>query len=53
MRSATIEEAQLTIGNGEVNNDGVPLISVIADGTWSKRSYKSNNNKKKIRMQFP
>jgi len=44
MTSAAKEEAELAIKEGEVNDDGVPLISVIADGAWSKRSYRSNYN---------
>lgn len=44
MSSAAKEEAELAIKDGEVNDDGVPLISVIADGAWSKRSYRSNYN---------
>ncbi|KAL4101104.1 hypothetical protein QTP88_021124 [Uroleucon formosanum] len=38
------EEARLAIENGEVNNNGVLLITVVADGAWSKRSYKHNYN---------
>lgn len=44
MSCAAKEEAELAIKNGEVNEDGVPLITVIADGAWSKRSYKINYN---------
>lgn len=44
MSSAAKEEAELAIKDGEVNDDGIPLISVIADGAWSKRSYRSNYN---------
>lgn len=43
MSSAAREEAELAIEEGEVNDDGVPLISVIADGAWSKRSYRNYN----------
>lgn len=38
------EEAKMAIERGDVNKDGVPLITVVADGAWSKRSYKSNYN---------
>lgn len=38
------EEARLAIENGEVNSNGIPLITVVADGAWSKRSYKHNYN---------
>lgn len=44
MSSAAKKEAELAIKEGEVNDDGVALISVIADGAWSKRSYRSNYN---------
>lgn len=37
------EEARLAIENGEVNSNGIPLITVVADGARSKRSYKHNN----------
>lgn len=38
------EEANMAIERGDVNKNGVPLITVVADGAWSKRSYKSNYN---------
>lgn len=38
------EEARLAVENGEVNVDGIPMITVVADGAWSKRSYKKNYN---------
>lgn len=38
------EEAKMAIERGDVNKNGVPLITVVADGAWSKRSYKSNYN---------
>lgn len=44
MSLAAEEETNLAIANGDVNEDGVPMITVIADGAWSKRSYKSNYN---------
>ncbi|XP_025424079.1 uncharacterized protein LOC112693296 [Sipha flava] len=44
MSLAAEEEAKLAVANGDVREDGVPMITVIADGTWSKRSYKSNYN---------
>ncbi|KAF0704309.1 YqaJ domain-containing protein, partial [Aphis craccivora] len=36
------EEARLAIENVEVNSNGIPLITIVADGAWSKRSYKHN-----------
>lgn len=33
------EEARLAREVGDVNEEGIPLVSVIADGAWCKRSY--------------
>jgi len=44
MSEAAKEEAEYARKNGLVDRDGVPLITVVADGCWSKRSYKSNYN---------
>lgn len=44
MEIAGKEEARLAIEDNNVNEYGIPLITVVADGTWSKRSYKSNYN---------
>lgn len=41
MIAAGQEEKRLAVLNGDVDNDGCPLISVVADGSWAKRSYKS------------
>ncbi|KAK5645076.1 hypothetical protein RI129_006376 [Pyrocoelia pectoralis] len=38
------EEAQLAIECGDVSATGIPIISVIVDGAWSKRSYRTNYN---------
>ncbi|KAF0705631.1 Uncharacterized protein FWK35_00033523, partial [Aphis craccivora] len=38
------EEAKLAIENGEVDYLGRPKIAVIADGAWSKRSYRTKYN---------
>jgi hypothetical protein len=38
------EEARLAVEENNVDENGIPLITVVADGTWSKRSYKSNYN---------
>lgn len=38
------EEARLAVENGDINCDGIPMITVVADGAWSKRSYKHNYN---------
>jgi len=44
MKKAGQEEAKIAIENGDVDEQGRLLITVIADGAWSKRSYKSNYN---------
>ncbi|XP_050679072.1 uncharacterized protein LOC126975299 [Leptidea sinapis] len=44
MSQAAEREKQFAISNGRVNKDGIPIIDVIADGCWSKRSYKKNYN---------
>lgn len=41
---AAKEEARLAIESGNINKDGIPMITVVADGAWSKRSYRSNYN---------
>lgn len=41
MKEAGIEEARIARERGEVDGEGCPLITVIADGAWSKRSYKN------------
>lgn len=44
MIAAGKEETAIAIKEGNVNENGVPIITVIADGAWSKRSYKSGYN---------
>lgn len=44
IEAAGKEESRLAIENGDVNDDGIPMITVVADGAWSKRSYKHNYN---------
>jgi len=44
MESAGLEEKRLAIENGDLDPKGRPKIAVIADGAWSKRSYKTNYN---------
>ncbi|KAK5648029.1 hypothetical protein RI129_002921 [Pyrocoelia pectoralis] len=44
MIDAEKEESQLAMECGDVNSEGTPLISVIVDGAWSKRSYRTNYN---------
>lgn len=42
MKQAGKEEAELAKASGEVDSDGCPVITVVADGSWAKRSYKSS-----------
>jgi len=44
MELAAREEAQLAIELGEVGLDGIPHISVVVDGRWCKRSYRTQYN---------
>lgn len=44
MIEAGKEEKRLAVENNEVDDDGVPQITVVADGSWAKRSYKTNYN---------
>jgi len=42
IRKAGEEEKQLAIAAGDVDaDDGIPFCTVVADGQWSKRSYKT------------
>lgn len=44
MKSAGEEERNLAIKRGDVDSDGIPYITVLLDGGWSKRSYGHNYN---------
>lgn len=44
MIKAGNEERKLAIDSGNVDKDGVPMCTVIADGQWSKRSYRTKYN---------
>lgn len=44
MKEGSEEEARIARENGEVDQDGIPQITVIADGAWCKRSYRSAYN---------
>jgi len=41
MKIAGLEEKRLALEAGDVDCDGTPMCPVIADGQWSKRSYKT------------
>lgn len=42
MKQANEIEKSLAIQKGDVDSEGVPLLTVIVDGTWAKRSYRNN-----------
>ena len=44
MAKAGDEERRIALENGNVDENGVPMCTVIADGQWSKRSYKTKFN---------
>lgn len=44
MNDAAKEEAELALKAGEVDVDGMQLITVVADGSWCKRSYRTMYN---------
>lgn len=39
MQETVEKEKEIAISKGEVDKNGVPLLTVIADGCWSHRSY--------------
>jgi len=41
MKRAGEEEKRIALECGDVDSDGIPMCTVIADGQWSKRSYKT------------
>ncbi|XP_050540727.1 uncharacterized protein LOC126905245 [Daktulosphaira vitifoliae] len=41
MKKAGDEERKLAFESGDVDIDGTPVITVVTDGQWSKRSYKT------------
>lgn len=41
MKIAGEEERKLAIENGDIDSDGIPMCTVVADGQWGKRSYKT------------
>lgn len=42
MECAALEEKNLAIQRGDTDSEGIPLLTVIVDGSWAKRSYKTN-----------
>lgn len=38
------EERQLALENENIDEDGIAMCTVIADGQWAKRSYKTKYN---------
>ncbi|XP_022908270.2 uncharacterized protein [Onthophagus taurus] len=44
LKDAGEEEVAIAKGKGDVDDHGVALVSVVSDGAWSKRSYRTNYN---------
>lgn len=44
MKEAVDEEISLARQKGDIDFDEVPLLTVVLDGVWSKRSYRTNYN---------
>lgn len=44
MEDAAKKEAELAVERGDVDENGTPLITVVVDGCWSKRSYRTQYN---------
>jgi len=44
MKKAEDEERKIALEEGNIDEDGTPVCTVIADGQWSKRSYKTKYN---------
>lgn len=44
MGEAARKEADFAREHGHVDKNGTPCITVVADGCWSKRSYRTNYN---------
>ena len=44
MSAAAVEERDFAISEGNIDSDGIPCITVITDGAWSKHSYDVNYN---------
>lgn len=42
MELAASEEKDLAIQRGDVDSEGIPLLTVVVDGSWAKRSYRTN-----------
>lgn len=42
MAEAAAEEREAAIEEGRVDENGTPMIDVVADGCWAKRSYRTN-----------
>lgn len=42
MNEAAEEEKNIALEKGHVSKDDIPIIDVVVDGCWSKRSYRKN-----------
>lgn len=39
---AAREERRIAVQKGNADSDGIPYITVVADGAWCKRSYRTS-----------
>jgi len=44
MELAGTNEKEIALNKGDVDPDGIPYITVLLDGGWSKRSYGHSYN---------
>ncbi|GBP55022.1 hypothetical protein EVAR_46318_1 [Eumeta japonica] len=42
MNKSGAKERQAALYEGRITEEGIPIIDVVADGYWSKKSYKTN-----------
>ncbi|KAJ8728955.1 hypothetical protein PYW07_006651 [Mythimna separata] len=42
MNQAAAKERELALSENRVDKNGIPIIDVVVDGCWSKRTYKKN-----------
>lgn len=42
MRKAGEREREAALKEGNVDKDGIPVVDVVVDGSWCKRSYRTN-----------
>lgn len=42
MKEAAKDEARLAVQRGDVDRNGIPILTVVCDGSWPKRSFRNN-----------